>query len=150
MGDSGVANRLTVQIGSALQLQTAILPRRAKHLEFQRLALSPSSEAATPAAAAGPAPQLVVPALLQTLLPLGCGNKLKEPCWRLVLDTFPKPQRMHKPLEMCCRDEKNAGRVHHFWQYPVAQRVVVALDAELTAAAAWHNRQHTPITVADL
>ena len=85
---------------------------------------------------------------------LRCGNHIKEPCWQLVLDGIPTPQRMHRPVAdqryWCCCGAINADRAHHFWQCPVAQRVVEEVDLELTAFSAGRDSYHSPIATADL
>jgi hypothetical protein len=144
--------KLSVRLGTALQLRKSMQPRRDKQLAFQELAYSTSSSGAP--ANPGPQQPLIMPALLKGLWRLRCGNHIKEPYWRLVLDGIPTPQRMHRPVAdqryWCCCGAINADRAHHFWQCPVAQRVVAEVDLELTAFAAGRDRQHSPIATADL
>ena len=140
---------LTVRLGTALQLQATLLPRGAKHHAFQQLALSPGSGAVPPAA--NPAQQQPsMPVLLQALWRLRCGNRIKEPYRRLVLNAIPTAERRHATAEVCWCGVSNADRAHHFWHCPVAQRVVVEVDSELIAFEARRGRQYIPIAMADV
>ena len=142
---------LTVRLGTALQVQTAgtMQPRWNKQLAFQQLAHSTSSGAAPAAAIAVQHPSSM-PALLKLMWRVRCCNHIKEPYWRLVLDGIPTAERRHALAERCWCGVSGAGRAHTFWQCPVAQRVVVEMDSELTAAAALQGRQHSPIVMADV
>ena len=146
-GEHLLAN-LTVRLGTELQLRPKMLPRRDKQLHFQRLALSIGAAAAPPAAAT--APQPVMPALLSNLWRLGCGNIIKEPYWRLVLDALPTARRRGAETEQCCCGASSADREHHYWRCQLAQRMVTAMDDELMAFAARHGRVHTPLTAAEV
>ena len=139
---------LTVRHGTTLQVQTtgAMQPRWDKQLVFQQLAHSTSGGAA-------PIPvqhQPTMPALLKRMWRVKCGNHIKEPYWRLVLDGIPTAARRRMTAESCWCGVSGADRAHNFWHCPVAQRVVAEMDSELTAAAALTGRQHTPLVTTDV
>jgi hypothetical protein len=73
--------------------------------------------------------------LLRKLWRLRWDNERKEVLWRLVLDGLPTTERMpgasqQEPYTCACGVAR-PGRVHHFWECPVAQAVVHALQGEL-------------------
>ena len=88
--------------------------------------------------------------VLRSLWRLKCGNHIKEPYWRLVLDALPTARRRGATTEQCCCGAIAADREHHYWGCQLARRVVAALDAEVAAFASHYGRVHTPLTAADV
>jgi hypothetical protein len=60
-------------------------------------------------------------------------NSRKEVLWRLVFDGFPTAARMHMPAQHCACGQAVPGWQHHYWQCPVAQSVVGAIQSQLPA-----------------
>ena len=57
------------------------------------------------------------------------GNDMKEDFWRLFHNGFPTAGRLHASEQRCgagC-SAVSPGRMHHFWECPVAQAVVAVL-----------------------
>ena len=77
--------------GTESQLQAVLQPRRHKILAHS---ISGSTEAT-----AAPGYQPCIPALLQEMWKLKCGNIVKEPYWRLVLDAITTAQRRRTDTE---------------------------------------------------
>jgi hypothetical protein len=58
-------------------------------------------------------------------------NNRKEILWRLMLDALPTAERMHHAQEQCACGADCPGRLHHYWECPVAQAVVKVLHDQL-------------------
>lgn len=130
-------SRLTVKFATALQLHPLRLERRAYIDAFV-------------AECGGPAEQVHVQArgvwvngvfsALRQLWQLKWDNHFKEVYWRLVLNGLATSARLHlsQPCGVCgCAPglhEPGVGRRHHFWDCPVAQAVVAALQQQLPSA----------------
>jgi hypothetical protein len=71
--------------------------------------------------------------MLRKLWRLRWDNERKEVLWWLVLDGLPTTERMHQGEQgyVCECGAATPGRVHHYWECPVAQAVVHALQGEL-------------------
>lgn len=116
-------------------------------MAFEQLAHSISGSIE---ATAVPGYQPCIPALLREMWNLKCGNVVKEPYWRLVLDAIPTAQGRHTETEQCSCGVSNAGRAHHFWQCPVAQRVIAAVDTELARFANQQAVHHITLKATDI
>ena len=140
-------SQLSVRGGTEIQLQALLQPRRDKQLAFEQLAHSISGSTEMTAV---PGYQPRIPALLREMWKLKCGNVVKEPYWRLVLDAIPTAQRRHTETEQCSCGVSNAGRAHHFWQCPIAQQVVAVVDTELARFANQQAGQHITLKATDI
>jgi hypothetical protein len=69
--------------------------------------------------------------LLQAAWVLKWDNHRKEVLWRLMLDALPTAERMHHTQEACACGVVCPGRLHHYWECPVAQAVVTVLRDQL-------------------
>lgn len=69
--------------------------------------------------------------LLQAAWKLKWDNRRKEVLWRLMLDALPTAERMHHSQEACACGVVCPGRLHHYWDCPVAQAVVLVLRDQL-------------------
>ena len=70
-------------------------------------------------------------ALFHQLWQLKWDNARKELFWRLVLDGLPTSARMHMLGQTCACGILAPGRLHHYWECPVAQAVVHTIDTQL-------------------
>lgn len=75
---------------------------------------------------------------MRALWRLRWDNGYKEVYWRLALDGLATAARMHMPSESCLCGHLCPGRLHHFWQCPVAVAVVREVLAGLPPA--WCTR----------
>lgn len=69
--------------------------------------------------------------LLQAAWALKWDNHRKEVLWRLMLDALPTAERMHQHQQTCACGVVCPGRLHHYWECPVAQAVVTLLNDQL-------------------
>jgi hypothetical protein len=69
--------------------------------------------------------------LLHAAWALKWDNHRKEVLWRLMLDALPTAERMHQPQEVCACGVVCPGRLHHYWECPVAQAVVTVMRDQL-------------------
>jgi hypothetical protein len=69
--------------------------------------------------------------LLQAAWTLKWDNHRKEVLWRLMLDALPTAERMHQSQQACACGVVCPGRLHHYWECPVAQAVVAVLQDQL-------------------
>jgi hypothetical protein len=74
-------------------------------------------------------------ALLRRAWRLPWDNDRKELLWRLTLNGVPNAQRMHLLGEPCTCGVAGPGRRHHYWECPVAQAVVAAIQQRLPQPA---------------
>jgi hypothetical protein len=123
---------LTVRRATALQLvdRAGRFDIRARAYVAEALAASGVPRAARPPGTDAPASMR---RLLANLWSLKCGNDMKEVFWRLFHNGFPTAGRLHASGQRCgagC-SAVSPGRLHHFWECPVAQAVVAVLSAGL-------------------
>jgi hypothetical protein len=69
--------------------------------------------------------------LLHAAWALKWDNHRKEVLWRLMLDALPTAERMHHHQQVCACGVVCPGRLHHYWECPVAQAVVTCLNNQL-------------------
>jgi hypothetical protein len=69
--------------------------------------------------------------MLQAAWALKWDNHRKEVLWRLMLDALPTAERMHLAQETCACGVVCPGKLHHYWECPVAQAVVAMLRDQL-------------------
>jgi len=74
-------------------------------------------------------------ALLRRAWRLPWDNDRKELLWRLTLNGVPNAQHMHLLGEPCTCGVAGPGRRHHYWECPVAQAVVAAIQQRLPQPA---------------
>jgi hypothetical protein len=114
----------TVKQLALLQLGPLRAAREAKWAGF----LADAGQGAPP----GEAPTAAeLQRLLRRLWKLRWDNQRKEVYWRLVLDGLPNATRFAHADETCGCGAAGPGRLHHYWQCPVAQAVVQAMQAEM-------------------
>jgi hypothetical protein len=83
--------------------------------------------------------------LFRQLGPIKWTNKYKEPFWKLVYNGLPLSARISqgKPCGACRAAQP--GRLHHFWECPIAQTLVISIDTcfsqQLTREHLWLGRQ---------
>lgn len=124
-GKSIFVKGLTVKQATSLQLGPLRAARRDKHATFVRKACG------------GPLHLDVEPGLkklgtaFRKCWKLRWDNVFKEVYWRLSLDGLPTATRMHMQSCTCLCGELCPDHVHHFWNCPMAQAVVGAIEAEL-------------------
>lgn len=58
-------------------------------------------------------------------------NHVKEVYWRLVLNGLATAERLHKPEQRCLCAQPGPGRLHHFWECPVARAVADTVATQL-------------------
>jgi hypothetical protein len=69
---------------------------------------------------------------LRQLWKLRWDNRRKEVFWRLTVNGLPNAARMPgSAIQNCGCGADRPGRLHHYWQCPVAQAVVHALRCEM-------------------
>jgi hypothetical protein len=134
-------SKLTVKQATALQLGRLLLLRGQYHHDFVDC-IAPQVRGQL---------ELVqdycksVTAAQRQLWKVKWDNKFKEVYWRLVLNGLPTAERMHLQECRCvCGPAVGGqppGRLHHFWECPVAQSVVHVLQQQL---AAWHAHALQP------
>jgi hypothetical protein len=107
-----------------LQLQPLRAAREAKWADF----LAEAGQGAPPDEAPTAAE---LRCLLRQLWKLRWDNQRKDVFWRLVLDGRPTAARMDMQADKCVCGVRVPGRLHHYWQCPVAQAVVHALQREM-------------------
>ena len=124
--------QLTVRRATALQLGD-----RASRFDIRARAYVTEAQAASGVPRAAGLPDTDAPASMRRLLAnlwrLKCGNDMKEVFWRLFHNGLPTAGRLHASEQRCgagC-SAVSPGRVHHFWECPVAQAVVAVLTAGL-------------------
>ena len=124
--------QLTVRQATALQLGD-----RASRFDIRARAYVTEAQAASGVPRAARLPDTDAPASMRRLLAnlwrLKCGNDMKEVFWRLFHNGLPTWGRLHASEQRCgagC-STVSPGRVHHFWECPVAQAVVAVLTAGL-------------------
>ena len=76
--------------------------------------------------------------LLHKLWKLGWDNQRKEFFWRFVLDALPTAARMHQQGSQCGCGGLVPGRLHHYWECPVAQAVVACVRQQLPGSPVLH------------
>ena len=77
--------------------------------------------------------------LLPKLWSVRCRNSTKEVFWRLAVNALPTADRIPEAACICNgADPPHCTRAHIFWQCPMAQVVVSAVQSELQA---WSQRQ---------
>ena len=116
---------MTVRLFTALQWPEARAPVQARHAAFV------AAVSATLPQGAAPVSQPELLAHMQAVWRLRWDNRYKEVVWRLVFDALPTAQRMHRGDRPCACGVAAPGWQHHFWECPVAQAVVAAMQAQL-------------------
>ena len=124
-GDAIPLTGLTVKTGTMLQaeVQLCAAERRTRFAAYAALAGDNRPTAAK-----------AVQAMLNRLWRTPCKNKHKEVLWRLVLRALPLASRMAgSDLAGCgCGHASPApGRLHHYWDCPIAQGVRDTISAQL-------------------
>jgi hypothetical protein len=130
---------LTVKVATQLQLGPLAAERRSSVLDFVAEFAAPAARRDVPACE--PWAERVFAAMRQ-LWSLQWDNHFKEVYWRLVHNGLPTAARMHqaRPCGVCQQQpvlaaaEPLIGRLHHFWECPVAQAVVAAVQRQLPPA----------------
>ena len=125
---------MAVRQGTRLQLaQPGALhdQRRAKLLACATEALQQGLPTA-PAAAACAAAADGIALAQRKLWRLRWDNEFKEVYWRFVLNGLPTYARMGSlASNRCLCGEPGPGRLHHYWECPLAQAVLDAVEAHL-------------------
>ena len=117
---------LTVKAATALQLQPVFTDRQAKHDAF----LAEASQA-PPSYRVLLHMRRSLKILLDRLWGLKWDNARKEFFWRLAVDGIPTLARMHMLGQSCACGVVAPGRLHHYWECPVAQAVVAVINARV-------------------
>ena len=86
-----------------------------------------------------PVGQLDLDRLLVRLWRLPWDNRAKELFWRLTVDGKPTLARMHAVGDSCACGAVAPGRLHHYWECPVAEAVVRELSRCLPRGVALHQ-----------
>ncbi len=116
--------KATVRLLTQLQLgpqEALVAQRHAAYLELASEGLPPQ-QAATHG-------ELL--AMLRRAWRLPWDNQRKELLWRVALDGVPNAQRMAMVGQPCTCGVVGPGRRHHYWECPVAQAVVAAMQQQL-------------------
>lgn len=117
---------LTVKDATVLQMQPVLMARQMKHDAFLEDACQ-----------GVPAPHVLLhmqrelKVLFDNLWGLQWDNARKELFWRLAVDGLPTSARMHMLGESCACGAVAPGRLHHYWECPVAQAVIGVVNAHL-------------------
>jgi hypothetical protein len=121
-----VAQAATVKQLTLLQLGSVQHEREARWATFLQLAGQGAAPDQAPTVAD-------LQLMLRKLWRVRWDNERKEVLWRLVLDGLPTAERMQQGAQgyACACGAASPGRVHHYWECPVAQAVVHALQGEL-------------------
>lgn len=127
---------LTVKSATRLQMGDVLMRRGVKRMVFAHAALQCSG---APAAALAQQPVLHASnqalAAFRVLWPLRWDNRLKELYQRLCLDGVPTYGRMRgspaMAAKICVCGCRCPGRVHHYWQCPVAEAVRREVERQL-------------------
>ena len=121
---------MTVRQFTLLQWPAAGAAVREKHAAFVQHVCSTQGPGEAPVSV-----QEVVKCM-RAVWQLKWENSRKEVLWRLVFDGFPTAARMHLADEHCACGQAVPGWQHHYWQCPVAQAVVGAIQSQLPAGTA--------------
>jgi hypothetical protein len=125
-----LAEPVSVRRLTAAQADPAAAERRSRLQAFVQ-------EAGVPTAAAQPEAALAV---LAAAWRVPCDNAVKETLWRLALDGLPLPGSARfspsRTAGPCLCGEGSVGRLHCFWECPLARRVAAVLRRNAPPAAA--------------
>jgi hypothetical protein len=119
---------LTVRQATSLQMQPFATARQVKHDAFLAEAHDPGVQIQHGVLFSM---RRCLHALFHQLWQLKWDNARKELFWRLVLDGLPTSARMHMLGQTCACGILAPGRLHHYWECPVAQAVVHTIDTQL-------------------
>jgi hypothetical protein len=131
LGWKGVGNKpytmpaMSVRMFTQLQWPVAGVPVCEKHTAFVQ------HVRATQAPDEVPVSVQEVVKCMSAVWRLKWDNSRKEVLWRLVFDGFPTAARMHLQDDTCACGQVVPGWQHHYWQCPVAQAVVAAIQSQL-------------------
>lgn len=124
----------SVRAFTLLQQQQRRAARAAKHAAFLQLVNTGLLLPHGP-----PVGHLDLGRLLVRLWRLPWDNKVKELFWRLTVDGKPTLARMHAVGDSCACGAVAPGRLHHYWECPVAKAVVRELRRCLPRGVALHQ-----------
>ena len=119
---------LTVRQATSLQMQPIVTARQVKHDAFLAEAQEQGVQGQYGVMLNM---RRCLHALFHQLWRLKWDNARKELFWRMVLDGLPTSARMHMLGASCACGISTPGRLHHYWECPVAQAVVDTINTQL-------------------